>query len=474
MINSKYFYIPLILFGLFCYPIISADVLYRDDVARSVFSFSAWGGIGRPLSDYLMHIFSLNFNLLPNTAPLPLLSGILIVAITIWFVSIKLSKDNNPLAFCIMLTSIYVSPLFLQNIAFQFDAITMIIANSLCIISFFIYDNRISKNSLLSLIALIACLSFYQPCANIFIALTAWNILYNNAKIKSIHAIFLFVLSYAIYYFLMFYVLKISADNRSDIVAIQDLPAHLISVYSRILNYINSLGLLFKIIILVGFLSYVIIYFKGMYKERKNKIIYFLIYILSPIALLISMPGPSIILKEGITDVRVLSGASAVIAILLYSTYRLTNNKVYLLIFTLITFITISLSFQFSNAIKEQRKYEEFVLTMVSYDLTKINYNGSVYTYGAIYDSPITWKILEASPFIGHIYSPAVPWISISMMHQFSIVNVANITDVTNSNKLKDVCDNTRYSQLIHNRYYSIFKNTDSDIIISFGANPCL
>ncbi|MEL9096839.1 glucosyltransferase domain-containing protein [Escherichia coli] len=471
MFNSKYFYIPLSIIFIFCYPIVSADVLYRDDVARSVYSFSAWGGLGRPLSDFVMHIFSLNFDLLPSAAPLPLFFGIFIASAIIYYICNYLVEKEDSLQISIMLTIIFVSPLFIQNVSFQFDALTMILANSLCMLSFFVFDIRSLPKSLLSIVSLFACLSLYQPCANIFISLIAYNALFGNGKSKSYHLALTFVVTYVLYYVTMFYIMKYGADNRSTMVSFADIPSSLYESINKTFKYIEPIGISFLIPVYIGLLSYFVCYVKKVKHQLSLGFLECSSNLLSPLALLLALPGPAFLLKEGITDIRVLSGASASIAIVIFSIYKLFGKKSFYFISVVMLFITITTSFQFSNAIKEQRKYEEFVMEMVANDLGRLDFNGEVYTYGRIYDSPITWKMIEATPFLKFVYSPAVPWIAVSMMQQLSVKNLAPWIKTVQVNKLNEVCEK-KLSPIIKTRYYNVFK-IGEDIIVVYGDRVC-
>ena len=471
MLKSRFFIIPLAIIFIFCYPIISADVLYRDDVARSVYSFAAWDGLGRPLADFVMHLFSLNFDLLPNSAPLPLLVGIIIAASTIYYVCNNNKNQADSTAVCVMLTLIFVSPFFIQNIAFQFDSFTMIFANSLCILSFFIFDNKSYKKILISFASLFSCLSLYQPCANIFIALIAYNALFGDGSKKTTHTIFLFFITYISYYIMMFVVMKYGADGRSTLIDIRAVPEALIDSVIKVLSYAKSVGHLFSITVIIGAIAYIYFYIKNFKKLLSASTSEKIINILSPLALVLSLSGPLFLLKEGIAEIRVLPGSAAAIAVILYSIYKVIGEKAFIIASAIILFITISISFQFSNIIKEQRKYEEFVMAMAADDLGRMNYKGEVYIHGRAYDSPTTWKMLEATPFLKHVYSPALPWISVSMMQQLSVNNLASLTKTVESDKLSYACS-MQIPPVIETRYYKIFTIND-DIILFYGNNPC-
>ncbi|EOT2367738.1 glucosyltransferase domain-containing protein [Escherichia coli] len=470
MFNSKYFYIPLFLIAIFFYPIISADVLYRDDLDRSLFSFDGWGVLGRPLSDFLMHIFSLNFKMLPNAAPMPLLTGVIVAAAVIWYVSDKLSQENNKFVFSLFLTSIFVTPFFIQNAAYQFDSFTMVLATALCVLSFFIYDEKRKVSLVCSVVLLVSSLCLYQPCANIFITLVAGNSVYKYAKISNIKSLLVFLSSYFLYFILISYFFKMNS-GRASYIDPSDIIKSFMSSLEKVYFYFGLVGKLYEFIVLLGAACFLFCYLVSIIKSRSEGVINILFIILSPVAILLSMTGPAFLLREGITDVRVLSGLSASIALFIYSFYKAFNKNTYTTFVSVILFFSLSTSFLFSNAIKEQRKYEEFVISLAANDLSKIDFKGYVYAYGDIYDSRITGKILSANKFIRQIYSPAVPWISISIMQQYNIKNVALYNNVVKSRKLSMVCG-SKSEPLISSRYYSIFKYKD-DIVIYYGINPC-
>lgn len=470
MFKSRHFYIPLVLIGIFCMPIMLADVLYRDDLDRSLFSFDGWGVLGRPLSDFLMHIFSLNFDMLPNTAPLPLITGVVITSVIIWYTSESLTEDKNKTVFSLFLTLIIATPFFIQNAAYQFDSFTMILATSLCILSFFTFNNKSIVSCLLSIAFLIASLCLYQPCANIFITLVAGNAIYKYAKISNINSLAVFLLSYLLYFILVNYAFEMTSA-RASYVPIVDIYQSFINSIKKVYFYFSLIGKLYEYIVLIGVVCFMYCYFKALLKAKGSGCVDTLFITLSPAAILISLPGPAFLLSEGITDVRVLSGLSATTALFLYSYYKALNKITFILLSSVVIFFSISTSFLFSNTIKEQRKYEEFVVSLVAGDLSKMEFSGKVYAYGDIYDSRIVGKILASNKFIEQIYSPAIPWISISIMQQYNIKNIALYGETQAYNKMNEVCDN-KISPTIKSRYYSIFK-LEYDVVVYYGAGEC-
>ncbi|WP_370559755.1 glucosyltransferase domain-containing protein [Edwardsiella tarda] len=274
-----------------------ADVLYRDDLDRTLFSFDGWGVLGRPLSDFLIHMFSLNFDILPNTAPLPLITGLVITSIIIWYISESLTEDKNKAVFSLFLTLIVAIPFFIQNTNYQFDSFTMILATSLCILSFFIFNNKNIVSCLLSIAFLIASLCLYQPCVNIFIALVTGNAIYKYAKISNVNSLAVFLLSYLLYFILINYAFEMTS-GRASYVPIVDIYQSFINSIKKVYFYFSLIGELYEYIVLIGAACFMYCYFKGLLKSKGSGCVNILFVALSPVAILIFLPGPAFLLSE--------------------------------------------------------------------------------------------------------------------------------------------------------------------------------
>lgn len=474
----KYFIFTCMLFSL---PFMLHGTYYLDDVYRSVYGDGSWHGLGRPLADVITFGLSLNYYFLSDFYPL---GTILAVSCLIFvFNSIKKNCFSINKAYALLpLPLLFISPVFMQNMSYRYDSTAMIIALALAISAYYLSFSKGWKVTVGAVLLMIASLSLYQPCANIFLGLVATNLIVRIKKSGNGHfkQMFLdcavFSLSFIAYFIVVVKLFSLGGGRATFIRPDQLLESLSSAMLSTRSIYILLLSGYIKItyISLMTLALFSCVIYSIKYKPSLFYCFSFSVRVILCFALLFfSIIGTSFLVVEGITDIRVMVGMSSVVFVLVVSATRYYSYKITLFISSIVTLIFISLSFQYSNALASQRNFELSLLSNVARD---VNYGdgGTVYISGVMPTSPVVKTSIRAIPFIGRIVPPSPPWVSRRLAAGTGIPTVENSWDGDNTDLINDICRESARPE-ISNPMYEIFHVKNGVLVYFMGErNICL
>lgn len=464
---------------LYALPIILADIYYRDDVERVINPAAGWYTLGRPTADLLMRVFTFNIFEITDTAPLTLILGILFISWVIWSVA-KKTEATLTIGSVAPYVLLLISPFFLQNISYKYDSFPMIVGLGLSILAFFYPRDRGIKSHLVPIAYLFIALTLYQPCTNIFIGLYGVNLLIGFNKNshqplkETLWAAIVLLSAYVLYFVIINKLLGLSG-GRGEMIALNEAGSYIARDIKALLRFIRfSITRELKIIVYVtsicvvyAFMLHVHDFLQGK-KWNAYTLLSLLLILLAPVAIFISFLGPLFLLKEGVTDVRVLPGFSATLFLFGYSLYvalkKLNPKLMFLSIVPIVYFIVVS--FQYGNAVKNQHIYEDRIFSWLSYDLMTVNANthGTIFINNYPSTSPITQHILEHQAIIDLMYTPAYGWIARRTLFAMGIGNVELGWEDTYPNLLQGICSN-QPPPLKDNKFYAIYAAGDNTVV---------
>lgn len=143
---------------------------FLDDRGRSVWGALGWENNGRPLTTLVMRLFTRDGQLL-DTTPLPQLLAIVLMALTLVVLRRQLQAPPrwSWLACALVL---FATPLFIENMAFRFDAFSMSLAMLGAVLAAgALRSSRPYLGIGLGAGWLAVVLMLYQPAVNVFVAL---------------------------------------------------------------------------------------------------------------------------------------------------------------------------------------------------------------------------------------------------------------------------------------------------------------
>lgn len=419
--DKKHFLFYSFLSFLFFYPLIQAGVYYRDDLDRAITGQYGWKSLGRPVADLMMRIFSSsgreNLDLFPYTL---LFSCFFIAASALL---LKKHLEAAQVRYATFSASLLIfNPFMLQNIAYRFDSVGMAFSMMLAVASYTLHSKQFHPlaERLIKIAAGILALSIYQPCANIFIGLMAIDLAIfctrnEQSPRDKIRHILTKIVDFIIYYGL--YVLLVAkiwkhhntrANTLSfDISGLETVVSTSKQLFAMVSSFLYGPVIVYFAIPLLVSIPFAL-YKISKYKDHRYLNVLFLIF--SFLLLIVSLPGPNIILREAPIFPRTLVSFSTffvVLAILLDSS---TLKKRYLVLIPVIT--VFAFSAQLSNTLKAQSEHDDMVFNIITQDLLKSGELKTITIIGEMNISPRAAILVKNKPLLNYFLSPACGFVA--------------------------------------------------------------
>lgn len=168
----------LVLYALLLYPILHADRPYNDDLKRALLGRASWDSNGRPLTTLLMRALQCYDHAMVDIAPLPQIVAIVLLAWT----GARLARrytDASPWLAALLVFPLGAQPFFLENLSYQFDALSMALAIGLAVWPLLLPATR--RGSGWGIASLFGALCLYQPAINVFLVLALAELVLTQA-----------------------------------------------------------------------------------------------------------------------------------------------------------------------------------------------------------------------------------------------------------------------------------------------------
>ncbi|MBD2782396.1 glucosyltransferase domain-containing protein [Xenorhabdus szentirmaii] len=458
---------------VFCFPIILADVYFRDDIPRAIYSFIGLSKLGRPIADFTYSIIT-GFNPGVDISPLPLILSSVILAIISFLLSKKVFQCTGIFGLLVS-TPIISSPFFLQNLSYKYDNLPMTLSVLFSTMPFFINRDNKLKFYLLSTILLIMALCSYQTAINIYFCLIfVTNIIYfqnNNFSFKAIIEqinFFAPLLSAIVIYKLIILNLFIDSQGmgRSSLANINNIINNIIKFNDDIIQLVKSdiLYLIIPIILIVFFNSIC-----NLYKNKNHFFLSIAIFLISIILSYLSIGGISILLDEGIAGPRSYMSFGIFLSLIFYLSIKTNSNTLkYLSISFIILLISFmySYSYAYGNALKTQRNYEMVIVNNLFNRLSEINHDNKkkVFISGSIKTPKLTDSIYYMNSSMRRL-NPLSEWSTRFIVSSYDL-NVdwswGEYEEMKNSSR------NGEYDLVYKNNNYTIYKTKDGNLFVIF------
>lgn len=407
-INNKIFYTYFAVLFLWVLPFLFYQDFYRDDYTRVVSGYAGWENAGRPVASILYYLLSMNIGEIYNLYPLPLFLSIFILSFSFYKLHLNI-KNKYSFPNLVLIPSILLiscNPLFIQNIAYQYDVLPMSISLSFCILAF-IQCNYNKSDFIYSTLLIFIALSLYQPTINVFISLCLINftfpILISKTKYKIIYSQAISCMVAVIIYYTLIFIVSPIKPIRSELISLSKIPEHFIKNISNLYSLLSSFytGYIFIFISLIFYILWIC------FSIKNNK--YISIFI--PVLLFIFILGPLSLLKEDMLYPRVYVTVGLLLGIsslMIYSMFKYYTAVIYsFIIFSY--FILIS----FCYVQHQQFLFEKKVITQTINQISnnkKLYSTLMIFSYGNMPISPNTSYIKEKIPYLSIIQKPSYRW----------------------------------------------------------------
>lgn len=368
---------------LYALPLILSSSLYIDDIFRAT---SGWMGYwlydARPLTFLLMKFLNIG-EVISDISPLPLLISILSLSIASAILA-KQITDNEDWITAIAASSLGMCPLYIENLSYAFDGMTMSISILIAIFSAtlsFRYSFAIKS------IAVLSILSIYQPTISAYISTSAFiAILYisKNSELKHVikklaSDILGLVIGYALYKPVISWLYPQSEYFfGKGSIATNDIMNKVTSNVMLSTEVLSSTGAYFWVAIISFILSVSVVVFRLSKGMQLNHIALALI---SFSALIVSILGPVSLTNTPYFAPRIFIGCSVFIFV---SSIILSTVKHVKYIVAIPAFLSFIIIYTYSGAIKGEAKRNDAianeiqtVMTISDNDISLISVSGS-------------------------------------------------------------------------------------------------
>lgn len=468
-------------------PILIADSLYFDDIGRSIYGYFSWGIDGRPLADLIFKTIDLG-EPATDISPFPQILCILIMATLCYILHIVINPETK--YGWVVFTPIFLSPFFIQNIAFKFDSLTMAISIAFAAIPFMFVNKQKSYILISSCIGIFSSLAMYQASISAFTSICAIYIL-KSAKDKkdpidyTVNAVIYgigMISGYLIYTALIIphFVTSEYANNYNQLIKMSEIDILIKNseltfniIKSYFTGYIKWFYAPVFIFSSIG-LAFVFISVINTKICSLKKIIAATMCLLALFVIIISIPGPSILLRNMAIGPRVFIGFGfAISALFLLTSFVITKKTLLNTIYIIPIIAMYSYMATFASALKSQDRMIDYIINGVSNDIINVGYNNVklITIDGKALYTPIASKVIQKFPLMESLipsyFNNELGWGTTKMKEFYTGRDMPSIT--TQIKIRESICDMQLISDAgLYKTYYK-----DGNLLISFSFMKC-
>ena len=372
----KIYLLSLFLYFIYILPVISAKVLYKDDIIRSMQnSGHTWFFDGRPFMAAIHYLINFDTKIF-NLAPLNQILGISILCYAGYLFVRKYLSDLSVCLKVLCIVSLVISPLFLENLAFNFESLGFCISLSIPLFMCSVSDNLSNlKIAVIAAVSTFSVLCIYQASIGAII-ITSFLVLYlEPEKVK-----LFFTRLCGIFAGTVVYMLTVSKSIATT--GYQGYHSQYSFSIELILKNLNIFFKEYKNLFLSDTNSWVMFLFIVVITACMISICYYLFELKSQYKWVCVLPFLSVVfsvlpmcpLNHPVYLPRVFISFNIVVFfyVIILSKLCIRFSLVKYLII-LITIWGFSFSAMFGNVLVAQEKYESRVLSYIAYDLGKLN-----------------------------------------------------------------------------------------------------
>lgn len=456
---------------LFILPIILSNTLYFDDNSRVLTGKAYWDVDGRPLTDIIFYLLNSNVGTVSNIQPLPLLTGVCVLAISLWYSTENVSYKKTPLNLFPFLLLV-CNPFFLQNLSYQFDSVGMCLAMSCGLLAFFYKPDNSKKYTYLYPVFFL-CLSncFYQPVSNVFLTLYFTNILirfrdFSSVVKETFYNAGIYISGMAMYSLLAFTIFPVT-PGRSDFIHISQLKASFEVSLSKLVeilygftqDYFLIIGVLAIVLIIINYIVAMIVNVKRE-SQHLHKAIAGLITLITPFGLVLSLWGPFLLIDELFFNPREFPSLGVFLMLACFSLKRIDERGYIFSLFTAFFIVYVfSFSFIYGNTLKNQRDYENRIYTDITNHINsdpKLAEISKIEIYGETGLAPKAINAYNTHPYLYILAQPSYRWVQRYIIKAQGLENVSTNVAFDDSKEWNRICSQ-HLTPSIWNKHYEIY-----------------
>jgi hypothetical protein len=504
VISKKLSYVLYVLLALsFLLPILLASVDYIDDTSRKLEGSYQWGGLGRILTEALMHVVTFSAGDMVDVGNLPQILSIPVLAFAGYLVALILAKKNTiKVSDWLIGSLVVVNPLLLPNLSFRFDSLSMVLGYTLSILAGYLFLRTDKyKRYILSIVLLLLAITLYQVTVMMFaiIVIIGFAVQYIDFKEGQKKYIFPVLIKAAITLagaFVLYYGLvkiigfKFLVGQRSELVSLskdglRQIRDHYLSLINVLSEYIKNTEGLFILVIFItlGIISMCVVVYKKVKSTNKLDTV---LFILIPIILFVAILGPLVFMQSAITlQVRVMMAAIGLPLFILVIAHALPRlgfkfGGIGLMVISVIFLAYVmNMSFVYGSALKQQREFDKTVYQNL---VNTIMADPELYESDALFlggeaTSPVAVQnLIEKRPILNRldIAGDNTRWYIFNNLRDQGVANVVDqySTSGETHNLRVNACKTSfTPTPYVKTEYYAIYKGNTNEFLI-WLTNP--
>lgn len=370
-----------------------ANTYYIDDIGRfSDMSFN-WMKDGRPLMQLMGKCLGYGTPYL-DIFPLGQLLAVTILNYSLVLWGRKYIVLQSSLIMACILALAYLNLFMLEAFSYVFESIGMTISLCIPIVLYALTGKTTSPKGMLLItaIALIVSLSFYQAALGAFVGLAMIELCFELFRGSSQRYMALqfggrllgIAVGVVIYFFGIahFLVNGYGAEHSSILPigtydGVYQLLHHCLIYFERYSIYFKSVHPLANTILIIVYLTGTILFIKKLYKDGSTgkivKIVYFILVITLPLFLIVVAVVPFAFLKSPVFAPRTFLSFTIffLYIAILFSHIRLGRRYVDLLLVPLLLFV-LSFSMGYGNIIHRESLHDQYIAQSIAYDINQL------------------------------------------------------------------------------------------------------
>jgi hypothetical protein len=485
----------LALYGVVLYPILRADRYYNDDLKRALIGRTGWDSNGRPLTTLLMKLLQCYDHALVDISPFTQFAAIAMLA-GIGVLIARRYAIRSPWLAALVAFPLGAQPFYMENLSYKFDALSMSCAMLFALVPVLTLGQG-RRAWWLGVLSLFACLNFYQPAINVYLLFVLLEFamaqlrdaaprdLWQRLAVRAGQ----FLVSMAIYEIIVGIHVNGWVKRRSATIHhLSDLPqtGKNVLAFARYIHhafntqwwlYFGPALLVLAVIAVAAALGYAR---RQCAPSTRMNAALVAAALLLPIAALLCVPGPMLVLLDPLLAPRVLIGVGALLSAALIVMQGAMRRWRYSDRWTLALGSMFALGMcvfasAYGNALGEQKNYEDRIATRLADDLAALPAR-SVLLDGSPGLSPIARHIGEQFPLTRELVLPYIGSGDMFHTHIFLLYYIEDFDDIRlntdaaaqqrNAALIERSCSTAPVSATSHYALYLL----DDVAVVRFGA----
>lgn len=456
--KEKKIFVAFGLMLLYVLPLAFYNIPFIDDLGRQSGGYGSWNTDGRFFTNILMKILAINDGFIADFSPLPLFLGLIVLVISAYYFAFRYKIKYSLAVFCLAL-SFLISPFFLENISFKYDALGMLSSVALAIFaSTLAVKDKLDKRKLAFIFLLIfAILGFYQASINIFLVLFCFG-LYLSLNEKNEKELFkraVYIFSILLFALILYKIIASFFVSGSYALAhSQSISFNfeaLLTIFTNLKIYLSKAFEVYnhriygRLSLAFFLLSFILLFKKA---NKKQKILLPFLYILT----LLSIAGILVVLKIPVFSARTFVGLIGSYAIIVFTLVSASSKK-----FTYLAIFFISMHFiqaySYYNSLNRQYENDKYLFALMSFDVEQSQkVVDEIQIIGQEKKKIPAAKAFKVLDFIIPFYSGGSNWQKTTLFER-NFINSSVVSSELDENFLKD-CNNVLYYHQIYSVYY--------------------